>query len=198
MIIDLLAVIIVDILMCRFISFLCYLIMDNPLLDPLSPKDVKFENNHLKKIFLEHLNSIYFGKHHLLNFLKEVEEIASLQQLKQAIEECLNDTNTQILQMDDVYKTLNKDPSKTSVLGIKAITLEAYLSVIKSGKTPVERDVFILFYLQIIEGIEVTYFKVLKNLAKAIGYNNNFIDQPYDTAVENKVLFESIYKEYIN
>lgn len=166
--------------------------------EPISPKDVKFENNHLKKIFLEHLNSIYYGKQHLLAFFKEVEVLASLQPLKLAIDELTSDTQGQILQMDEIYKSIHKSPSKISVLGIKAMTLEAYLTVIKSGKTPVERDIFILFYLQIIEGIEITYFKVLKNLAKSIGYSNTFLDQPFDTAVENKVLFESIYKEYIS
>lgn len=172
--------------------------MANTPASALSPKDVKFESNHLKKMFLEHLNSIYFGKQHLLNFFNEIEDIASLQQLKLAVDELRIDTNNQILQMDDIYRSIKSAPSKTSVLGIKAMTLEAYLSVIRSGKTPVECDVFILFYLQIIEGIEVTYFKVLKNLARAIGYSNTFLDQPFDTAVENKILFESIYKEYIS
>src|SRR5580698_5120845 len=110
--------------------------MDNPQLDPLSPKDVVIENNHLKKIFLEHLNSIYLGKHHLLNFFKEIEDIASLQQLKLAIDECHNDTKNQISAMDEIYSSIERQPSKTSVLGIKAMTLEAYLSVIKTGKTP--------------------------------------------------------------
>jgi len=172
--------------------------MDNSQLDPLLPKDVKFENSHLKKIFLEHLNSNYLGKHHLLDFFKEVEDIASIQDLKLAIDECHADTESQIRQMDEIYKSIGQQPTKTSVLGIKAMTLEAYLCVIKTGKTSTERDVFILFYLQIIEGIEITYFKVLKNLAKAIGYSNTFLDQPFDTAVENKILFEMIYKEYIS
>jgi ferritin-like metal-binding protein YciE len=165
---------------------------------PLTPEDVKFEEDHLKKMFLEHLNSIYFGKQHLLEFFNEIEEIASLQQLKLAIDELRNDTHSQILQMDEIYRSIHRSPSKISVLGMKGVTLEAYLSVIRSGKTPIERDVFILFYLQIIEGMEITYFKVLKNLAKSIGYNNAVLDQPFDIAVENKLLFEAIYKEYIS
>jgi ferritin-like metal-binding protein YciE len=164
----------------------------------LLPKDVKFDDNHLKKMFLEHLNSIYFGKQHLIAFFDEIESIAALTQLKLAIDELRSDTNAQIEQMDEIYSSTKAVPSQISVLGIKGMTLEAYLTVIKSGKTPLERDVFILFYLQIIEGIEVTYFKVLKNLAKAIGYSNVFLDQPFDTAVENKYLFETIYKEYIS
>ncbi|MGZ3755324.1 MAG: DUF892 family protein [Mucilaginibacter sp.] len=172
--------------------------MENTDADLLLPKDVKLEGNHLKKIFLEHLNSIYLGKYHLVDFFKEVEGIAALKQLKLAIDECRTDTHAQIAAMDEIYKSIDSKPSKTSVLGIKAITLEAYLAVIKGGKTPVEKDMFILFYLQIIEGIEVTYFKVLKNLAKAIGYSNTFLDQPFDTAVDNKILFETIYKEYIS
>src|ERR1044071_3757986 len=96
--------------------------------------------------------------------------IAALNHLKLAINECIDDTVKQIECMDDIYQSIGQKPSKTSVLGIKALTLEAYLAVIKSGKTPVERDVFILFYLQIIEGIEISYFKVLKNLAKSVDY----------------------------
>lgn len=163
-----------------------------------SPKDVVIHHTHLKRMFLEHLNNIYFGKQHVLDFLAEVMEIASLQPLKLAIRECQEDTVDQMLQLDSIYNTINEKPSKISILGMKAMTLEAYISVIKSGKTPVERDVFILFYLQIIEGIEVTYFKVLKNLARSIGYSNTFLDRSFDTAVENKVLFDAIHQEYIS
>jgi hypothetical protein len=77
------------------------------------------------------------------------------------------------------------------------MTLEAYISAIKTGKTAMERDVFIVFYVQIIEGIEITYFDVLRNLAKAIGYSNTFINKPFNLAVKNKLAFEAIYKAYI-
>ncbi|CAN5254592.1 hypothetical protein BH09BAC6_BH09BAC6_31850 [soil metagenome] len=169
--------------------------------DPIStehPKDVQIDDLLLKKTFLEHLNNIYLGKHHLLNFFGEVKAIASLNVLKLAIQEGIDDTDSQIQQMDEIFTSISESPSKTNILGIKAMTLEAYLSAIKAGKTPLERDVFILFYLQLIEGIEITYYKVLKNLAKAVGYSSTFLDQPFDLAVENKVLFESIYKEYIS
>jgi ferritin-like metal-binding protein YciE len=164
----------------------------------LQPRDVQIDDMLLKKTFLEHLNYIYFGKHHLIDFLTEVKEIARLNVLKHAIQEGIDDTQSQIVQMDEIYSAIAETPSKTSTLGIKAMTLEAYITTIKAGKTPLEKDVFILFYLQQIEGIEITYFKVLKNLAKAIGYSNTFLDQPFDLAVENKILFEQIYKEYIS
>jgi ferritin-like metal-binding protein YciE len=171
--------------------------MDTPD-EAQTPKDVVIDDAHLKKMFLEHLNGIYFGKKHLLDFFGEVMSIASLQHLKLAINECIDDTVKQIDCMDEIYTSINKKPSKTSVLGVKALTLEAYLSVIKTGKTPIEKDVFILFYLGIIEGIEITYFKVLKNLAKAIGYDYAYLNEPFDLAVDNKVMFETIYKEYIS
>ncbi|SHN19224.1 DUF892 family protein [Mucilaginibacter sp. OK098] len=164
----------------------------------LQPRDVQIDDMLLKKTFLEHLNYIYFGKHHLIDFFSEVKEIAKLNVLKHAIQEGIDDTQSQIVQMDEIYSAIAETPSKTSTLGIKAMTLEAYITTIKAGKTPLEKDVFILFYLQQIEGIEITYFKVLKNLAKAIGYSNTFLDQPFDMAVENKILFEQIYKEYIS
>lgn len=164
----------------------------------MQPKDVQLDDKLLKRTFLEHLNYIYHGKINLLSFFAEVREIATLQVLKMAIQEGIDDTESQLSQMDEIYISIEEKPSKTSILSIKATMLEAYLSAIKGGKTQMERDVFILFYLQQIEGIEITYFKVLKNLASAIGYSNTFIDQPFDIAVENRILFEQIYKEYIS
>ena len=164
----------------------------------LQPKDVQLDEKLLKKTFLEHLNYIYFGKQQLLAFFTEVEKIATLNVLKPAITECSSDTGRQLQNLGDIYTAIEETPSKTSTLSIKATMLEGYLAAIRKGRNRLEKDVFILFYLQQIEGIEITYFKVLKNLAKAIGYSNSFLDQPFDLAVENRVLFEAIYKEYIN
>ena len=164
----------------------------------LQPKDVVIDELLLKKTFLEHLNYIYYGKQHLMNFFDEVGSMASLKILKMAIQEGNDDAENQMLQMDEVFAYIGESPSKIKTLGIKAITLEAYLAAIKTGKTPLEKDVFILFYLQQIEGIEITYYRVLKNLAKSIGYSHTFLDQTFDLAVDNQLLFETIYKEYIN
>jgi len=170
----------------------------NETLASAQPKDVVIDDLLLKQTFLEHLNYIYYGKQHLINFFNEIKGIATLNVLKMAIQEATDDTGNQILQMENVYSVIGETPSQTNTLGLKAMMLEAYLAAIKAGKTPLEKDVYILFYLQQIEGIEITYYKVLKNLARAIGYDNSFLDQPFDMAVENKILFESIYKEYIN
>jgi ferritin-like metal-binding protein YciE len=164
----------------------------------LQPKDVQIDDKVLKRTFLEHLNYIFYGKQQLIAFFEEVEKIATLNVLKQAIRECINDTNSQLKHLEEIYAAIDESPSKTNTLSIKATMLEGYLSAIRKGRNKLERDVFILFYLQQIEGIEITYYKVLKNLAKAIGYNNSFLDQPFDLAVDNRILFEAIYKEYIN
>lgn len=164
----------------------------------LQPKDVQLDEKLLKKTFLEHLNYIYYGKQQLITFFEEVEKMATLNVLKHAIQECIDDATSQLKQLEDIYATVEESPSKTNTLSIKATMLEGYLSAIRNGRNKLERDVFILFYLQQIEGIEITYYKVLKNLAKAIGYSNSFLDQPFDLAVENRILFEAIYKEYIN
>ncbi len=169
---------------------------DSP--DSMHPKDVQIDDLILKKTFLEHLNYIYFGKHHLLTFFAEIKDMAALKVLQMAIEEGIDDTENQISQIEEIYSAIGETPTKISTLSLRATILEAYLTAIKAGKTPLEKDVFILFHLQQIEGMEITYYKVLKNLAKAIGYSSTFLDQPFDLAVENKILFESIYKEYIS
>lgn len=162
------------------------------------PKDVVIDDRLLKKTFLEHLNYIYYGKQHLINFFVEVKEMATLNVLKAAIQEANDDAENQVIDLEKMYASIEENPSKTSTLAIKALTLETYLSAIKTSKTGVERDIYILFYLQQIEGVEITYYKVLKNLAKSIGYSSTALEQPFDLAVENRLLFDAIYKEYIN
>jgi ferritin-like metal-binding protein YciE len=76
-----------------------------------NPEDVKFENVHLKRIFLEHLNSIYFGKKHLIDFFEEIKELASLTYLKEAIQECYEATQKQLKQLDSIYNNINETPS---------------------------------------------------------------------------------------
>ena len=167
-------------------------------LSSLHPKDAQIDEKLLRKTFLEHLNYIFYGKQHLIDFFTEVEEIATLNVLKMAISEYIDDAKNQLSNLEEIYMAIDETPAKTNTLSIKATTLEAYINAIRAGRSKLEKDVFILFYLQQLEGIEITYFKVLKNLAKAIGYSNSFLDQPFDLAVENRILFESIYKEYIN
>src|SRR5690242_20222810 len=121
--------------------------MSEPL-SSLQPKDVRIDDHLLKRTFLEHLNYIYYGKKHLVDFLTEVRNIATLNVLKHAIQEGIEDTESQISHMEEIYDNISESPSKTNTLGIKALTLEAYLSAIKAGKTQLERDIFILFYLQ--------------------------------------------------
>src|ERR1700748_2614701 len=101
--------------------------MSEPL-SSMHPKDVHMDENLLKKTFLAHLNYIYLGKKHLVDFFVEVEEIATLKVLKHAIAEAIEDTKSQIRHMEEIYVSINEEPSETNTLGIKALTLEAYLS----------------------------------------------------------------------
>src|SRR5437868_15445718 len=102
----------------------------------LHPIDVVIDDQLLKKTFLEHLNYIYYGKQHLLSFFEEAKALATLNVLKHAIQEVHDDTEHQQHQIDEIYNSIGEKPSKTNTLGIKAMTLEAYLATIKAGKTP--------------------------------------------------------------
>src|ERR1700722_19794097 len=99
--------------------------MSEPL-STLQPKDVQIDDKLLKKTFLEHLNYIYFGKQHLVDFFNEVEGIAKLNVLEQAIQELIDDTESQLKSLDEIYVAIKETPTKTATLSLKATTLEAY------------------------------------------------------------------------
>jgi ferritin-like metal-binding protein YciE len=150
-----------------------------------------------KKIFLEYLNTIYSSKEHLLNFLPEVTRYASNDTLRLAIQENNNDNIKQMADIKQVFVTLKETYSEKKILAIKLITFDTYKTSIESSTSAFERDCAILFCLEVIDSIEVLYLRTLKNMAKGLHLETLHLQFPYDIAVDNQKLFDTIHQEMV-
>lgn len=162
--------------------------------------DQKLDEAALKKLFLKQLDNIYCIKKHLIQVLPSLSDKASFPDLKNAIVEAIDQIKMQILRMDVIYKMFSAKYNEERCIGIKTMSLEAYIAAKVEDQQPVERDMALLIHLQITESVEMAYFSVLKNIASNL--NNKDVEillsQNLESAVSSKKLYELIAKEYIS
>jgi ferritin-like metal-binding protein YciE len=162
--------------------------------------DMKLDDTALTKLFLKQLDNIYCIKKHLLEVLPKLADNASFPALKEAILESIDQIKVQILRMDVIYKIYSAKYQPHNCIGVKTMSLEAYIAAKVIEQTPVERDLALLIHLQITESVETAYFGVLKSIADSL--NNEevvaLLDQNFETAASSKKMFELIAKEYIS
>jgi len=153
----------------------------------------------LKQLFIHQLNRVNCTKGYLARNLPKLQEIASFNTMKLAIREDLEDVQKQQSRIDEIYSLLQAEPSDEGCEVIKSIIDEAYNLNNNSGKSTIINDMDVILYMQLIENIELTSFRMLKMIA---GYMGNMqisqmLTECFDENVDNDRLFTLISAEYL-
>ena len=158
----------------------------------------KLNNDHLRQTFVHNLNRMYFGKLFLSQKMNDLIEIASFKALKLALTEMYQDVINQINRMSEMYALINERPSNEKNNPIKSIIKDEFC--LEATNIPVINDMDIILYVQILEHINITAYRLMKMTAPIL--NNKKVEQLltecFDESVEDDQLFVLITKEYIN
>ncbi|NCD68412.1 DUF892 family protein [Mucilaginibacter agri] len=161
---------------------------------------LKMDEASLKKVFLIQLNNIYCVKSYLVANLPVMAENASFADLKMAILETVDEIKIQLLRMDEIFTILGELYEPQQCLGVRFLTIEAYVAIKAEGMTPLESDLTMLCFLDALVSLEISCFKNLYNLADSLPQKDLrfLLQQNLDMCKDNKELYELISKEYIN
>lgn len=164
-----------------------------------SPKETL---NHLdyKHLFLHQLNRVNCTKGYLVRNLPLLAEIASFRNMKLAIQEDLGDVKKQQLRIDKMYEILESKASDEGCEVIKSVLEEAFNLGNNSGKSTIMNDMDIILYMQLIENIELTSFRMLKLISQFLGNDQvtQMVTECFDENVDNDKLFTLISEEYLS
>lgn len=152
----------------------------------------------LKRIFVHHLNRIYNGKCFLRNHANELVKQASFKNLQLALEEFTTDVKKQIARMEEIYALVGETPSAETCNPIRNIVKDEFC--IDTGQDiPVINDLDLMLYVQVLEHINITSYRMLMMLAKVLRYHNvtQLLTENFDESADNDKLFMLIAKEYI-
>jgi ferritin-like metal-binding protein YciE len=153
----------------------------------------------LKLLFIHQLNRVNCTKGYLIRNLPLLIEIASFRTMKLAIQEDLDDVKKQQLRIDEMYKLLGSKPSDEGCEVVKSVIEEAFNLGNNAGKSTIVNDMDIILYVQLIENIELTSFRMLKLIAQFLGNDEitQMVTECFDENIDNDRLFTLISEEYL-
>lgn len=156
-------------------------------------------HDRLLSYFADHLNLIYCAKLHIVGKLPEMAEFATFADLKYAILETHEDIVRQIDRMNEIYKILNTSYSAKNCATTLGLIEDSFKAIAEKKDDPVLRDLSILFYMQNLESIEVSSFKILQMTAAVIKNDqiSQLITENFDEAKEDRKLLILINAKYL-
>jgi len=154
----------------------------------------------VKQLFIHQLNRVNCTKGYLIRNLPLLIKIASFKNMQLAIREDLDDVKRQQVRIDHIYDMLGSQPSDEGCDVIKSVIEEAFNLNNNAGKSTIINDLDIILYMQLIENIELSSFRMLKLIAENMGNAEitQMLTECCDENADNDNLFALIAEEYLS
>lgn len=125
----------------------------------------------LEDFFVEELKDVYSAEKQLVKALPAMAKAATSEELKEAFESHLKETEGQVSRLDKISKVLGK-----SLAGKKCKAMEGLVEegkeVIKEDAEPVVKDVALIAAAQKVEHYEIATYGCLKTYARLLEYDD--------------------------
>lgn len=153
----------------------------------------------LRTVFIEQLSILYNAKVSLIDRLPQLVNQATFENLKMALEEDLDDTKRQMVALKTVFKLMQESWLTNSCLGMNAVIDEAHKQVVFNREKHFESDMSILFYMAVIENLQVGASQVLNMMALKLAYQPyaQLLGECLDMVKDNASLFHYVAEEYL-
>ncbi|MEO3407349.1 DUF892 family protein [Mucilaginibacter sp. CAU 1740] len=154
----------------------------------------------LRIFFINHLNRIFCAKSHLFERLPELTEHVHFQDLKHAILETWEDIGKQVARIEEIFTLLDEVPSLKNCEELIGFMESGFSGIYHKKEEAELRDLSLLFYLSLIESVELASFQPLQ--MASIKMPNKQIQQllkeNFDESKADRSLFVQIAARYIN
>jgi ferritin-like metal-binding protein YciE len=153
----------------------------------------------LRAVFIEQLSILYNAKVSLTLRLPQLVSQATFKNLKIALEEDLDDTKRQMISLKMIFKLMQESWLTHSCLGMNAVIEEAYKQVTFNRDKHFESDMSILFYMSVIENLQVGASQILNMIALKLDYQPyaQLVGECLDMVKDNASLFHFVAEEYL-
>ncbi|MFD0791987.1 DUF892 family protein [Mucilaginibacter litoreus] len=153
----------------------------------------------LRSVFINYLHLVYCAKHHLIERFTEIEDDANFNDLKLAIDETIDDTRNQLLRIEAIYILMDVEPNLTSCDSFINLAEDAFYKIQKHSMEPQVRDMYLLFYMQNVENLEMASWQVLEIIANKLKMEpvRAMLRECFDEAKADRALLLSIMRKLI-
>jgi len=122
-------------------------------------------SSHLEKFFLDQLKDIYYAEHKIVDGLGKMQEAATTEELKEAFEDHLYQTQRHIKRLEKVFETLGKEAEGEKCEAIEGIARELDTIIEETEEGTLTRDAALIIAAQKVEHYEIATYGGLVQLA---------------------------------
>jgi ferritin-like metal-binding protein YciE len=156
-------------------------------------KNIFKKNSLLETLFLNVLKIVYWSEKRLLEILPEMRNAASSVELKNAIEEHVNETFTHVTRLERVFEIMSENSESKKSVGIEGL-LNRVESVIRDTKEgTATRDAGLIMAVQKMGHYKMAYYVGLAELASYLGESS--VAELMMTSVEEEAKADSLFSE---
>ena len=129
---------------------------------------MKLEN--LQQLFLKELRDLYSAENQITEALPKLIDAAQHSELKNALQEHLNVTQTQISRLEQIFQQLNEKATGETCKGMKGLIKEGD-EIVSQGGDPSTVDAGIISAAQRVEHYEMAGYGTVRTYAELLGYD---------------------------
>jgi ferritin-like metal-binding protein YciE len=125
--------------------------------------------NSLEDLFLDLLRDIYYAEKQITKALPKMAKKASSEELRMAFEEHLQETETQIERLDQVFEAVGQKPRAKKCPAMDGLVAEAK-ELMEQDAEPSVLDAGLIVSAQKVEHYEIAAYGSLRTFAEQLGY----------------------------
>jgi ferritin-like metal-binding protein YciE len=126
-------------------------------------------NSLLQQFFVDTIKDIYWAEKHLTKALPKMQEAATTEELKSAIQEHLVQTEEHVARLEQVFGILGEKPQGKKCDAMEGLVKEGETVIEETEEGSLTRDVGIIASAQKVEHYEIATYGTLVQLAMTMG-----------------------------
>lgn len=154
----------------------------------------------LRELFIESLQDIYYAEKAITKALPRMQQAATSQELVDAFETHLTQTEAQITRLAQVFESIGEDAEGKKCDAIEGIIKEAEGIISDTDEGTATRDVGLILAAQKVEHYEIATYGGLRQLAVTLGYDQaaTLLQQTLDEEKQTDLLLTDIAENSVN
>ena len=158
------------------------------------------EENALKELFIDELKDIYWAEQHLVKVLPKMAKGATSDELKQAINDHLEQTKNHVSRLESAFESIGEKAKAVKCEAMAGLLKEADELLEETDKGTEVRDVAIISASQKVEHYEIASYGTLKTLAGVLGFTEaqKLLDETLQEEKAADSLLTQVAENYAN
>jgi ferritin-like metal-binding protein YciE len=156
--------------------------------------------SYLQKFFVDQLKDIYYAEKELINGLTEMKNASSTEELEDAFDTHLKQTERHIKRLEKVFQLIGKNPEGKKCEAMDGLLKEGKNIISETEDGTLTRDAALIIAAQKIEHYEIASYGGLAQLAITMGMTRaaDLLEKTLTEEEETDLLLTDIAESYIN